>query len=126
MKKTNQPSPLERLQAEQRRLKTECRIKEDKLNKDFRYIHENATSILFSGLSYLFFGGKQKSDNTKATLIDNSNTKSIHIGISDYLSIGRSMLPSLWNIAKPMLITWGIRGAKNWLLNRFLRQKNKP
>ena len=44
-----QPTPLEKLISDRRRIQQECTIQEQKLNADFSYIQENAGTLLLSG-----------------------------------------------------------------------------
>ena len=50
-----QPTPLEKLISDRRRIQQECTIQERKLNADFSYIQENAGTLLLSGVSALLF-----------------------------------------------------------------------
>ena len=50
-----QPTPLEILMAEQRRVRESCRVQEQKINEDFKYIHRHSGRIFFAGISSLFF-----------------------------------------------------------------------
>ena len=54
-----QPTPLEKLISDRRRIQQECTIQEQKLNADFSYIQENAGTLLLSGVSALQRNGKQ-------------------------------------------------------------------
>ena len=49
-----QPTPLEKLISDRRRIQQECTIQEQKLNADFSHIQENAGTLYFqvSPLSY--------------------------------------------------------------------------
>ena len=63
-----QPTPLEKLISDRRRIQQECTIQEQKLNADFSYIQENAGTLLLSGVSALLFPNtKTKSKGRKAT-----------------------------------------------------------
>ena len=48
-----QPTPLEKLISDRRRIQQECTIQEQKLNADFSHIQENAGTLLLSGVSAL-------------------------------------------------------------------------
>ena len=50
-----QPTPLDMLMAEQRRVRESCRVQEQKINEDFKFIHDHSGRILFAGISSLFF-----------------------------------------------------------------------
>ena len=62
-----QPTPLEKLISDRRRIQQECTIQEQKLNADFSYIQENAGTLLLSGVSALLFPNtKTKSKGTES------------------------------------------------------------
>ncbi|WP_102409169.1 hypothetical protein [Parabacteroides bouchesdurhonensis] len=119
-------TPLEKLISDKERIQKQCRIQEQKLNGDFSYIQENAGSLLLSGISYLLFPGSKST--TKSNTTTNTNTEvarqtGLSLGLSDYLSIGKNMLPLLWDIAQPFIMTWGIKKAKNIISNIFTKKK---
>ena len=61
-----QPTPLEKLISDRRRIQQECTIQEQKLNADFSHIQENAGTLLLSGVSALLFPNtKTKSKGTQ-------------------------------------------------------------
>ncbi len=55
-----QPTPLDMLMAEQRRVRESCRVQEQKINEDFKFIHDHSGRILFAGISSLFFLNDEK------------------------------------------------------------------
>ncbi|RHJ92608.1 hypothetical protein [Parabacteroides bouchesdurhonensis] len=119
-------TPLEKLISDKERIQKQCRIQEQKLNGDFSYIQENAGSLLLSGISYLLFPGSKST--TKSNTTTNTNTEvarqtGLSLELSDYLSIGKNMLPLLWDIAQPFIMTWGIKKAKNIISNIFTKKK---
>ena len=64
-----QPTPLEKLISDRRRIQQECTIQEQKLNADFSHIQENAGTLLLSGVSALLFPNtKTKSKGTESNL----------------------------------------------------------
>lgn len=120
-------TPLEKLISDKRRLQKECQKQADKLNDDFSYIQENAGSLLMSGLSSLLFPNAKastpKESTTSSTPSPLTGGAGIALGMSDYLSIAKGMLPVLWDVAQPLLMSWGIKKAKKWLTNKFTRKK---
>ena len=48
---------------------------------------------------------------------------SIALGISDYLSIAKGMIPIAWDLAQPFIMTWGIKKAKKWFSNLLFKKK---
>ena len=61
-----QQTPLEKLLADKQRIQQACLEQENKINKTFTYIQENAGSLLLSGLSSLLFPAKPESNNDPA------------------------------------------------------------
>ena len=55
-----QLTPLDILMAEQRRVRENCRIQEQKINEDFKFIHDHSGRILFTGISSLFFSKRRE------------------------------------------------------------------
>ena len=45
------------------------------------------------------------------------------MGFSDYLSIAQGLLPVAWDVARPFLLTWGIRKAQSWFTNLLFKKK---
>lgn len=121
----NLQTPLEKLISDKARIQQECQTRQQKLNDDFSYIQENAGSLLLSGLSTLLFPGtkqtKKTNDNNPATVTPGQST--IPFGISDYLSLGKSMLPLVWDIAQPLIMTWGLKKAQKWLVSLLFKKK---
>mgnify|MGYP006909244547 CR=1 FL=1 len=89
------------------------------MNEDFSYIQENAGSLLLSGLSSLLF----PKTNDKNTAPVTAGQPSIALGISDYLSIAKGMIPIAWDLAQPFIMTWGIKKAKKWFSNLLFKKK---
>lgn len=105
----------------------QCRQKEQKLNEDFSYVQENASSLMLSGLSAILFGDKHnkaKGNITEAKPANTNDQQSLSFGLSDYMSIAKSMMPLAWEIAQPILVSWSINRAKRWL-TKFLFKKKR-
>ena len=49
-----QLTPLDILMAEQRRVRENCRVQEQKIHEEFKFIHDHSGRILFAGISSLF------------------------------------------------------------------------
>ena len=115
----NQQTPLEKLISDKERIQRQCKRQEQKLNEDFSYIQENAGSLLLSGLSSLLFPSNKSTTKTndKNTAPVTAGQPSIALGISDYLSIAKGMIPIAWDLAQPFIMTWGIKKAKKWFSN---------
>lgn len=119
-----QQTPLEKLISDKNRLQESCRLQEQKLNADFTYIHENAASLLMSGFSALIFPKqKQASPNTQQTTYSKADEEITSLGLTDILSLGKSMMPVAWDIIKPILISWGIKKAGSVLTKVLFKKK---
>jgi hypothetical protein len=121
----NQPTkqtPLEKLLADKELIRQQCRQQEQKLNEAFMYIQENTGSLLLSGLSALLFSGSSASKKAKA-LPASGNAPTVSLGFADVLSIGKSMMPVIWEIAQPMIITWCIKKVQKIIVQTFQSSK---
>jgi len=124
-------TPIEQLLADKNCVEAKCGIWGKKLQEDFEYIHNNATSLLFSGLTSLLFpsGNNKKTPETQSiALIDgNQSTQNNNrLSVSDLFVIARKMTPVVWEIVQPLLINWGIKKAKSLLFRLFSRKKSVP
>ena len=125
-------TPIEILHAEKIGIEEKCRIQEKKLDDDFVYIKDNASSLLLSGVSTLLF--PQKNTTTKAgqqlSLASGTNghnaTKSPVLSVSDYFAITKSLLPVAWEVIQPIIIAWGIKKAKSILFKLLAGKKRIP
>ena len=88
-------------------------------------LQENAGSLLLSGLSSLLFPSNKSTTKTndKNTAPVTAGQPSIALGISDYLSIAKGMIPIAWDLAQPFIMTWGIKKAKKWFSNLLFKKK---
>ncbi len=125
----NRQTPLEKLISDKKRVTEQSKRQEQKLNEDFSYIQENAGSLLLSGLSSLLFPSTRTSK--KADKISDKNatptqagTQPATFGLSDYFSIAKGLMPIAWDIAQPLVMTWGIKKLRKWFLE-FLFKKKK-
>ena len=121
----NQPTkqtPLEKLLADKEQIRQQCRLQEQKLNEAFTYVQENTGSLLLSGLSSLLFSGSGTSKKTKA-LPASGDAPTVALGFADFLSIGKSMMPVIWEIAQPMIIAWGIKKVQKIITQSFQSSK---
>lgn len=115
-------TPLSKLQTDRERLRLLCRIQEQKLNEEFRYMRENAGRLLFSGISALFStSGSSKSEKKKAAALSPAPSVASLSSLrpADFLSLGTGLIPYAWEFTQPLLIAWGIRRAKKWIGNLF-------
>lgn len=121
----NQQTPLEKLISDKERIQGQCKRQEQKLNEDLSYLQENAGSLLLSGLSSLLFPSNKSAakENDKPATSVTTEAPTIALGISDYLSIAKGMIPIAWDIAQPFIMTWGIKKAKKWFSNLLFKKK---
>lgn len=119
----NQPNPLEILISEKEQIRIKCRLQEQKLNDDFSYIQQNSGNLLLSGLSSLLFPSRKSESSSEAAKTESrEESPSIILGLSDYLSMVKGLLPVVWDIVRPVLITWGIARARSFFF-KILHRK---
>ena len=120
-----QPTPLEKLISDRRRIQQECTIQEQKLNADFSHIQENAGTLLLSGVSALLFPNtKTKSKGTESNQpVHTSEVPSMSFGFADYLSVAQGLLPVAWDVARPLLTAWGIQKVQAWIIKKLFKKK---
>lgn len=116
-----QQTPLEKLLADKQRIQQACVEQENKINDTFAYIQENAGSLLLSGLSSLLFPAKpQKKGETQPNAAVNTVPAATSpLGLSDYLSVGKALLPLAWDVIQPLVVSWGIRTIRKKITNLF-------
>lgn len=122
----NQQTPLEKLTSDKERIRQQCCIQEQKLNKDFSYIQENAGSLLLSGLSSVLFPNSKPSAQTNGagqSAAQATGLTPISLSLTECLSIAKSMIPVAWELAQPFIVSWGARKAKKWFTNLFVKKK---
>ena len=122
----NKPlTPIEKLQAEKIDIEAKCRMQEKKLDDDFAYIKHNASSLLLSGISTLLFPPKNTTTKNGQQLAlssetaEHNTTQKTVFSVSDYIAIAKSMLPVVWGVLQPIIITWGIKKAQSVLSGLF-------
>lgn len=120
-----QQTPLEKLLADKQRIQQACLEQENKINKTFTYIQENAGSLLLSGLSSLLFPAKpdKKGKTAQGTVASATPATTSPLGLSDYLSVGKALVPLAWEIIQPLVVSWGIRTIRKKITNLFSPSK---
>ena len=96
-----QLTPLDILMAEQRRVRENCRVQEQKINEDFKFIHDHSGRLLFAGISSLFFS-KQKETT------ENDGEKGTEGQIPMLGMMFKNISPLLLEAALPILLRWGM------------------
>ena len=94
-------TPLYILMAEQRRVRENCRVQEQKINEDFKFIHDHSGRILFAGIFSLFFS-KQKETT------ENDGEKETEGQIPMLGAMFKNITPLLLEAALPILMRWGM------------------
>ncbi len=120
---TKPQTPIEKLLSEKEELRERCALQQKKLNDDFLYVRENAPRLLLSGFTTLLFPDtdrKKASQSTPATKTNNSSSAAI-----DYPSIAKELLPVAWSVAKPVLLSWGIRKIQGWFVGFLCGKKSR-
>lgn len=96
-----QLTPLDILMAEQRRVRENCRIQEQKINEDFKFIHDHSGRILFTGISSLFFSKRRETS-------ENEGEKETEGEIPMLGAMFKNISPLLLEAALPILMRWGM------------------
>lgn len=120
---TNQQTPIEKLLSEKEELRERCVLQQKKLNDDFLYVQENAPRLLLSGFTTLLFpdaNRKKASQSTHTAVTNNSPSAAI-----DYQGIAKELLPVAWSVAKPVLLSWGIRKIQSWVVGFLCGKKSR-
>lgn len=119
-------TPLEKLISEKNRIKFQSHVQEDKLNANVQYLQDHAGKLILSSATSMIFPRTQNASRpglNKTSSIPSQLTGMALGGVSNYLSSGRGIVPLALGIARPLLITWGIKGAKKLLGNIFSKKK---
>lgn len=118
-------TPLEKLNFDKQRLLQESRNQEQKISEHFSYLQEHAGSLIFSGITSLLFPSSKSTaqkEESKPEHVSHDHP-AVSLGAADYLSIAKGMLPLAWDLAQPLLLTWGIKKAKKWLTHLIFGKK---
>jgi len=109
-------TPLQALTCEKMRLMKRCNQQEQLIGEHLGYIHQHAGRLLIKGVGSILF---------PATLPIKSEPTSQQHGnknLSDYFDQLKGYMPMLWEVLRPLVITWGInkfRRNLNILLRKF-------
>lgn len=122
-----QPTPLEKLITDRQRLKRACAEQEQKLNETFAYMQENSGKLLLSGISLLLFpemkNKKEQGETEQTGEKKEENLPAATFNLSDYMSIGQTLLPIAWSVTRPLLTAWGIQKVQVWLIKKLFKKK---
>ena len=118
--RNNRLTPTDKLLADKIDLEEKCRLQEKKLNEDFNFIKDNATSLILSGISTLLFPSKTDQQTTPTSTYGVKNAaKNPAISVSDYIAIARNLFPVAWGLIQPIIITWGLKKTKSYIFSFF-------
>ncbi len=120
---TNPQTPIEKLLSEKEQLRERCTLQQKKLNDDFLYVQKNAARLLLSGFTTLLFPDadrKKATQSSPATKVNNPSSTAI-----DYTSIAKELIPVAWSVAKPVLLSWGIRKVQSWFVGFLCGKKSR-
>jgi len=119
-------TPLEKLTAEKKRIRQLTQEQEIKLNAHIVYVQQNAGSLLLSFVSSMLFAPPAKKENKEASTQSEGQaetTTTESLSFSDFIPVGKLLLPVAWDIAKPILLSWGIKKATQIAAGLFTRKK---
>ena len=116
-------TPLAKLQRKKEMIRLESDLQIQKLDQHLSYIKENAGSLALSGISSMLFSSS-KTSSKEANVQQSLPVHSTHpLGILNYLSFGKELLPVALEIAQPFLITWGLKTVKKLVTGIFSKKK---
>ena len=92
-------TPLEKLLSDKAALVEQCLGREQQLGDTLEYVRAHSGRLLLSGLSGMLFPGSSAPKEPCA--------------------VGKAALPLVWNIARPVLVAWGISKIRSLLLRRL-------
>ena len=102
----NQPksklTPIQVLTCEKQRLIRRCDQQEQLVGEHLNYIQQNAGSLIIHGVKSILFPPIPLSKSSP-TSYQNTN-----IGLDSYLSQIKGYMPLLWEVTRPLLVSWGI------------------
>ena len=116
-------TPLTKLQHRKELIRLESDLQIQKLDQHLSYFKENAGSLALSGISSLLFSGS-KTSSKEGKEQQSLPIQSTHpLGILNYLSLGKGLIPVALEIAQPFLITWGLKSVKKLITGIFSKKK---
>jgi len=119
-------TPIEKLTSNKARIKYESKIVQNRMSGNFQYLQKNAGKLAIHGVTSAILpnhkssgSGSSHSSGLPSTLMNMALG-----GASTYLGAKTGLLPMAIKVAQPLLLTWGIKGAKN-LIGKLFSRKNK-
>ena len=121
MRNNQTQTPLERLIADKNRVKQLCEEKGRDINDDIFYVQANAGTLLLSSLSSMLFPSSVgKKVASSGTIEGSDNTQ---ISLMEMLPLAKTLFPIAWDVAKPILISWGVKRISNLVVNVLFKKK---
>lgn len=97
------------------------------LNSDVAYIQANAGSLLLSFLSSSLFpskGNASSAENKNTVKHESELPASSGFSFAGIMPVAKNMIPLVWDIARPIIVSWGIKHAVSTILNSILKKKS--
>jgi len=121
-------TPLEQLKARKQQLQFEAQIRQNKIGNNFQYIQHHGGKLVLNTVTSAVL--PKRATGVINSLQPASRTSSIAnlaLGGASTLLKGNKagLLPIVWGIAQPFILTWGIKGAKKFIGGLFSRKKKK-
>lgn len=80
--------------------------------------------MLVSGLSSMLFPKGKAAEKTPAADPDAPKTEGKkELSLAEYAAALPAMLPILWQVGKPILLSWGMKKAQRSIVNFFFKKK---
>lgn len=120
-------TPLEKLTAEKIRIKKETKEQEIKLNQHVTYVQANAGSLFLSFFSSMLFNQSDKKTSKALPADSNGEAKepvTTNLSFADFIPFTKLLIPAVWEISKPILISWSIKKASSVVTGLFSRKKD--
>lgn len=121
-------TPLEKLTAEKIRIKKETEEQEIKLNRHVTYVQANAGSLFLSFVSSMLFNQSDKKSSKALPAADSGeeakDAVATNLSFADFIPFTKLLIPAVWEISKPILISWSIKKATSVVAGLFSRKKD--
>lgn len=78
-----------------------CRLQEQMINEDFKFIHRHSGRIFFAGISSLFFSKRDE-------IVENDEPEEGNGPVPLVGMMLKNFSPLLWEAVLPIFLRWGI------------------
>ncbi|MCD7975719.1 MAG: hypothetical protein LUG51_00660 [Tannerellaceae bacterium] len=117
----NSLTEYEKLLAEKCRVKASYKELEYKMDEDLKYLQHHGGSMILSSITSTIFPKSKDHHQEGPDETEKSSGLLGSLNFSDYLSIGKSLLPVAFSIAQPFLISWGLGKVQSGLTHSLLK-----